>query len=189
MTPQLLAEIYQIPLARAKIFAPVLVAVFKAYPINSLQRKACFLAQVGHESGKLRWLKEIWGPTKQQRRYEPVTTLSRTLDNTLPGSGKRFMGRGAIQTTGYANYRLVTKRLRRKFPDCPDFVKDPAALERPFWALMSAGDFWEMRNLNKWADAYDFTGLTKRVNGGYNGLADRQFLYNRIYVMLMMLEE
>lgn len=188
MDAQQLAELYQIPIKRAAAFAALLSDAFRIYDISTVQRKACFMAQIGHESGLLAFTREIWGPTKQQLRYEPVTPLSKTLGNVHSGDGKAFLGRGCIQTTGRTNYRLLTARLRRKFPACPDFEKDPSQLEKPFWAMMSAGDYWEMRNLNKYADAYDFAELTRRINGGYNGLAHRQHLYNRIYAMLLFME-
>lgn len=181
-----LADILQIPLSRATIWMPVLSDVFAQYDISTPQRQACFIAQVGHESGRLRYVKEIWGPTAQQLRYEPFSSLSKTLGNARVGDGKKYMGRALLQTTGLGNYVRVTQRLRKKFPACPDFAATPEALERPFWAAMSAGDYWGMRNLNRFADAYDFAELTRRINGGYNGLADRQLLYGRAYAVLIM---
>lgn len=186
MTPELLAEIYEAPLSRCRAWAPILEQVCQVFEINTDQRLACFLAQIGHESGRLRYSREIWGPTKQQMKYEPGTKLARTLGNTQEGDGKRYMGRGLIQTTGRTNYALLTTRMRRRFPNAPDFVETPQALEQRFWAAMSAGDFWAMRNLNRIADAYDFALLTKRINGGYHGLADRQALYSRAFAVLTM---
>ncbi|HEY0845813.1 MAG TPA: glycoside hydrolase family 19 protein [Noviherbaspirillum sp.] len=181
-----LAYVLQAPIPRCVPWAPLLEDVFNLYDVSTPQRQACFIAQVGHESGRLRYMREIWGPTKQQLRYDPVTRLSKMLGNTQPGHGRMYMGRGAIQTTGLANYARVTQRLRRRFSKCPDFVREPQLLERPFWAAMSAGDYWEMRNLNKFADAYDFAELTRRINGGYHGLADRQAIYARAYPSLAL---
>lgn len=186
ITPELLAEVYEAPLARCRAWAPILADACKVYEIDTQQRLACFLAQIGHESGRLRFSREIWGPTKQQLRYEPGTKLARNLGNTQEGDGKLYMGRGLIQTTGRTNYGLLTTRMRRRFPNCPDFVGTPQALEQRFWAAMSAGDFWNMRNLNRIADAYDFALLTKRINGGLTGLADRQALYSRAFAVLTM---
>lgn len=185
MSPEILAHILQIPLSRAVAWTPVLLDVFAAYDLNTPQRQACFLAQIGHESGRLRYTREIWGPTAQQKRYDPFTTLAATLGNTVVGQGRLYMGRGVIMTTGLTNYSRLTARMRKKFPNAPDFVADPAALERPFWAAMSAGDYWEMRSLNKLADTYDFAELTRRINGGFNGLAERQFLYSRAFAVLI----
>jgi len=179
-----LSWILQAPVARCSRWVPVIADVCALYGIDTTQRMACFIAQIGHESGRLRYVREIWGPTKQQLRYEPGTTLARTLGNTSAGDGKRYMGRGLIQTTGKANYRRLTARLRKRFPNCPDFVLNPQALQLPFWAAMSAGDYWDMRKLNRFADAYDFAEVTRRINGGYHGLADRQAIYARAYASL-----
>lgn len=182
----LLAAVYQVPLARCQPWVAPLLATCEAYHIDTTQRLACFVAQVGHESGRLRFTREIWGPTKQQLRYEPGTKLARTLGNTVSGDGRRYMGRGLIQTTGAANYARLTARMRKHFPNAPDFLSDPAALERKAWAALSAGDYWEMRGLNRFADAYDFAELTRRINGGYNGLPERQALYSRAFAILTM---
>lgn len=180
----ILHHVLQAPMSRCVQWAPLLSDTCTTFAIDSPQRMACFLAQIGHESGRLRYTREIWGPTAQQRRYDPVTALSRMLGNVIEGHGRLYMGRGTIQTTGLANYTRLTARLRRRFPNCPDFVEEPGQLERPFWAAISAGDYWDMRGLNKYADAFDFAELTRRINGGYHGLADRQALYARAFVAL-----
>jgi putative chitinase len=90
------------------------------------------------------------------------------------------MGRGLIQITGRANYRSLTARLRGSLgslgSDTPDFETAPALLQSADWASMSAADFWRSRGLNRFADADDLYTLTRRVNGGTNGIADRQAL-------------
>jgi putative chitinase len=141
---------------------------------STVQQRATFLAQIGHESGCLRYTREIWGPTAQQLRYEPDTKLSERLGNVSAGDGARFMGRGLIQTTGRANYRMTRDRLRKVFDGVPDFEAQPHLLEQPQWAALSAGVFWQVKNLNAFAD--NFVEQTRRVNGGYNGLAHRQAL-------------
>lgn len=143
------------------------------------QRAAAWLAQVGHESGCLRYTRELWGPTAQQLRYEPGTTLAKRLGNTQAGDGMRYMGRGLIHTTGRGNYRLCTGRMAGLVAgaDVPDFEEWPELLERPDWAALSAALYWRTHNLNRWADNGDFAELTRRINGGYNGLAHRQHLH------------
>jgi putative chitinase len=136
---------------------------------------AAFLAQVGHESGCLRYTREIWGPTAQQLRYEPDTKLADRLGNNRTGDGKRYMGRGLIQTTGRSNYAMTRDRLRALMPDVPDFEAQPELLENPKWAALSAGLFWKVKNLNSLVN--DYAELTRRINGGYNGLAHRQALF------------
>lgn len=159
----------------------------QAYNITTKKRIAMFLAQIGHESGRLRYTKELWGPTKQQQRYEPPSGLARGLGNIHPGDGHRYAGHGLIQTTGRNNHRIVTKRLRAKFSqmDVPDFEDNPELLCQPEWACLSACDYWDMRGLNELADADDFLKITKRINGGTNGLADRKLLHSRAVSVLM----
>lgn len=146
------------------------------YNIDTKARLAAFLAQIGHETARLQFVREIWGPTPAQRRYEGRADLG----NVEPGDGKRFMGRGLIQVTGRANYRAVTKALRETMREVPNFEADPLALEEPRWAAMSAAWYWDSRNLNLLADdesEESFVKITRRINGGVNGLADRKKLW------------
>lgn len=141
------------------------------YGINTKARIAAFMAQVGHESGRLKYTSEIWGPTAAQKRYEG----RKDLGNIYKGDGSRFRGHGLIQVTGRSNHRMATQRLRAKFPklNVPDFEAEPAKLALPRWAALSAADFWDRIGGNALADAGQFKTLTKRINGGYNGLKDR----------------
>jgi putative chitinase len=143
------------------------------YAINTPARIGMFLANVGHETGGLHWLREIWGPTPAQRRYEGRADLG----NTQPGDGPRFMGRGWLQTTGRANYAALRDRLRKRGVDCPDFVATPQALEQPEWGALSATDFADMKRLNDLADRGAFTDYCVRVNGGLNGIEERTALW------------
>lgn len=180
ITPYLLQHAWRIPADRAARWSPVMQAALELADISNEQRLACWLAQVGHESGRGRFTREIWGPTPAQARYEPTTKLSRMLGNINAGDGKRFMGRGLIQTTGRANYVHTAVRLKALVGEsAPDVVTAPALLEAPEWAALSAGIFWRDRGLNRYADAGDFLTLTRRINGGTNGLADRQMLYTQ----------
>lgn len=153
--------------ARADVFAPPLAAAMLQFEVNKPTRAAAFLAQVGHESGQLRLLREIWGPTPVQRRYEGRADLG----NTEPGDGKRYMGRGLIQITGRKNYVLCGFGLHL------DLITHPELLEQPEHAAASAGWYWHVHGLNRFADAGDFVGLTKAINGGTNGIADRRALW------------
>jgi putative chitinase len=191
ITPALLVAAYACPPERAAAWVSHLQAACALAEVDSAQRLACFVAQLGHESGRLRHTREIWGPTPAQLRYErdfaspwsrtdPRNRLAFALGNTKAGDGRRYLGRGLIQTTGRANHLLTTLRLRELLgADVPDFVATPALLELPLWAALSAGLYWRVKGLNRWADAHDFATLTRRVNGGHNGLADRQALYSR----------
>ena len=154
---------------RAELFAGPLAEACLRYAIDTPIRMAMFLSQIGHESGSLQFVREVWGPTDAQMRYEGRIDLG----NTLPGDGFRFRGRGLIQTTGRANYRHVRDRLRKGGYRCPDFEQEPELLEEPQWAALSACDYWEMRKCNEAADAGNFEMVTRLVNGGLNGLDDR----------------
>lgn len=124
-----------------------------------LRRLRYFLAQVAHESCGLTYTKELASGKAYEGR--------RDLGNTQKGDGVRYKGRGYIQITGRANYEALSKDLRI---DC---VNHPEMLEQPHWALMSALWFWRKKALNRYADKDAFTELTKRINGGTNGLQDR----------------
>lgn len=124
-----------------------------------LRRLRYFCAQVAHESCGLLYTKEL----ASGKAYEGRTDLG----NTQKGDGIRFKGRGYIQITGRANYTALAKDLKI---DC---VNHPELLEQPRYALLSALWFWKKNSLNKYADRDAYTELTKRINGGTNGLPDR----------------
>ena len=171
VTPALLVAAVGCTQQRADAYASVIDEACRLFHITTPKRLAAFFAQVGHESGSLRYKRELWGPTAAQRGYEG----RRDLGNVYPGDGERYMGRGFIQCTGRANYRAMRDGLRGVLSeDVPDFEADPEALESPRWAALSAGYYWHMRSLNALADTDSFVALTKAVNGGLNGLEDRK---------------
>lgn len=135
--------------------------------IDSPTRMAAFLAQVSHESGRLVYTSEIWGPTAAQLGYEGRADLG----NTQLGDGSLFRGRGLIQITGRSNYNAVGAAL------CLDCINQPQMLAEPEWAAQSAAWWWTQHGCNDFADSGDFEGLTRRINGGLNGLADRLALW------------
>ena len=144
-------------------FADRLIAKMTGRSIDTPLRRAHFLAQVGHESGELRYTEEI----ADGRAYEG----RRDLGNTQAGDGPRFKGRGLIQLTGRANYRaygaavgidLLSGDNARRVATDPDLAVDVAC-----W-------FWETRGLNVLADRDDVTAVTRKINGGLNGFPDRQ---------------
>lgn len=158
---------------RAARWLPHIKRACQLYDINTPRRLAAFLAQIGHESGGLRYTREIWGPTPTQARYEGRADLG----NRQPGDGRRFLGRGLIQITGRFNYRSLTAALRLVRRDAPDFELNPEQLEQPEWAALSAAWYWHSRSLSALADAKDFERITRRINGGLNGQDDRVSLY------------
>lgn len=168
ITTQQLLQILPNAGQSAGVFVSVLNSAMNRYQIVGPKRVAAFIAQIGHESGQLKYVKEIWGPTKVQARYEGRADLG----NTQPGDGSKFRGRGLIQITGRANYKACGEALAL------DLVNHPELLEKPQHACMSAAWFWASRGLNTLADAGEITKISKRINGGLNGLADRQALYD-----------
>lgn len=153
----------------AERFLPHIEAAAAEFEINTPVRLAAFLAQVGHESGGLHWLREIWGPTIAQTHYEGRADLG----NTEAGDGLVYRGRGLIQITGRANYREVGEALG------VDLETNPDKLETAELATRSAAWFWKKHGLNELADGGDFALVTRRVNGGLNGYDERFALWER----------
>lgn len=149
------------PLAgkRAEVFCAPLNAAMAEFAIDTPARQAAFLAQVAHESGQLRYVRELASGQAYEGRKD--------LGNTASGDGPRFRGRGLIQVTGRANYRACGDALGL------DLIDTPELLEQPANACRSAAWFWKTHGLNELADAGDQVRVTRRVNGGTNGLAER----------------
>ncbi|MEC3912202.1 glycoside hydrolase family 19 protein [Sphingobium sp. CR2-8] len=128
--------------------------------MDSKLRLAHFMAQVGHESGSFKYMEEIASGAAYEGRAD--------LGNTQPGDGKRFKGRGPIQITGRANYLFFGRLLGI------DLIRHPEMAANPSIGLHLACLFWDNRQLNAFADKDDIDGITRRINGGANGLADRK---------------
>lgn len=166
LTKEQLQHIYKsAPSKLIDLFLPHLQNTFDEFEINTPQRKQMFLAQIGHESGELKWVKELASGKAYEGRLD--------LGNKAPGDGVRYKGRGLIQITGKHNYVLVSLALG--IP-C---VETPELLETPENASRSAGWYWYKKNLNSLADAGRFELITRRINGGLNGYADRMKLLHR----------
>jgi putative chitinase len=171
---QLRSIMPRLPAAKNNELLPFLTAAMAEFAIEAPARAAAFLAQLAHESGQFRFMEEIWGPTGAQRLYEPFTKLSQDLGNIEAGDGKRFKGRGPIQLTGRANYKRFGDQLT------VDLVADPLRAARPEVAFRVAGLFWSKKGLNELADLANddaFKEITRRINGGTNGLDDRKAFY------------
>ncbi|AZD22760.1 Phage endolysin [Pseudomonas chlororaphis subsp. aurantiaca] len=165
---------------QAGVFLPVLNASMVKWGIVTPLRKRAFLAQVGHESGQLQWVREL-GNDQYLSKYD-TGALAARLGNTpeADGDGKKYRGRGLIQVTGRANYQACSEAL---FGDSR-LLNTPELLENPVYAALSAGWFWQRAGLNSLADKGDFLTITKRINGGTNGLVDREVLYERALKVL-----
>lgn len=134
--------------------------------ITTRRRAAFFLAQLLHESAGLLYREEIASGEQYEGRAD--------LGNTRKGDGRRFKGRGWIQLTGRNNYRAAGKALGLPLEANPEL----AAREDVAWRV--AVWFWTSRGLNAVADRGAFVAVTKAINGGTNGLADRQYRLHRI---------
>lgn len=148
---------------KIEVYTPLLNQYMHEYKICGTEREAAFLATIIHESGHFRYTREIASGAAYEGR--------RDLGNIYAGDGVKFRGRGLIQLTGRSNYERASKALGI------DFVSNPQLLEQPEWAVKSACWWWADKGLNEIADKGDFRRITRVVNGGYTGLADRNKLY------------
>ena len=175
----------------AGVFVPVLNTAMGRYQIVGAKRIAAFIAQVGHESGHLKRLVEnlnysadalrknwpnrfdVELATAVARKPEQIANIAygNRMDNTAPGDGWKYRGRGLLQITGKNNYRACGEALGL------DLIAQPEQLEKPQYACMSAAWFWATNGLNTLADAGKCDAITQRINGGQNGGLDRQAIY------------
>lgn len=156
--------IYSGPKTRTIVFA-FLWPVLEKYEINTPLRIAAFLAQIIYESGSFRYSKEVGSGAVYEGRLD--------LGNINKGDGIKFKGRGWIQVTGRSNYTIMAEKFNI---DC---VNHPEILEETRWASETAGYYWKSHNLNEFADHGDFREITRKINGGYNGLQGRMDIYNQ----------
>ena len=162
----------------AGVFVPVLNTAMVHYQIVGTKRMAAFIAQIGHESGQFRFVREL-GNNQYLSKYD-TGSLAKRLGNTpeADGDGQKYRGRGLIQITGRANYMTCGEALAL------DLLNQPELLEKPQHACMSAAWYWASKGLNTLADEGQFDKITQRINGGQNGAADRQALYARALKVL-----
>lgn len=155
-------------------FLPHLTDLMPRYAIDNPLRQAAFLAQIGHESGQLRYVEEIASGKAYEGR--------RDLGNIFKGDGIKFKGRGLIQITGRSNYSELSKAFGI------DFLANPQLLCDPAYAVQSACWWWKQRGLNEMADNTSedsFRKITRIINGGYNGYENRYRLWHRAKQVLV----
>lgn len=175
ITAQQLLQILPNAGKQAGVFASALNLAMDRYQINTPLRMAAFIAQVGHESGQFRYVRELGGD-QYLSKYD-TGTLAKRLGNTpeADGDGQKYRGRGLIQITGHTNYLACSKALFGN----DRLLRTPELLEQAEWACKSAAWYWNSRDINTPADAGDFKTVTRRINGGLNGLAERLEFYKR----------
>jgi len=167
-----LVAIMPLAASRADRWLDPLNAAMTEYGIDTSRRVAAFLAQIAHESGQLRYVREL----ASGAAYD-TGRLADRLGNTpqADGDGQKYKGRGLIQITGRHNYRQCSIAL---FGDPDILLNEPALLEEPDNAARSAGWFWWSHGLNVVADCPNsFQLVTRKINGGLNGYADRLHYY------------
>ena len=147
-------------------YLPEFNKLMPVFEINTPLRVAHFIAQVAHESGSLNYVKEI----ASGEAYD-TGNLAIRLGNTpqADGDGQKYKGRGHIQCTGHDNYLAFQKYLG----SAPDIMTHPEYLEQPHLAVMVSCWFWKTHGLNALADKNDFLSITKKINGGTNGINER----------------
>lgn len=156
--------------------------------LDRAHRLAQFLAQLLHESGNFRFDREIWGPTPAQKGYDTRKDLGNTP--AADGDGKKNAGRGPIQVTGAYNIGRFYDWCKIKGYSPPDFRANPDLINTDPWEGLSAIWYWSVGNptgksLNVYADEGNNEQITKKVNGGLNGYADRLAKYTRASLVLL----
>lgn len=182
------------PKERLAIFVEPLNKVCIKYHIDTVNRLASFLAQVGHESGGFRYTAEnlnysqealmrvfpkYFRTAAQASAYarKPEKIANRVYANRMgngdegSGDGFRYRGRGLIQLTGKTNISNFANDLEMSIDQALVY------LDTPEGAVMSAGWYWDKNLLNQWADKGDIVRQSKIINGGTNGLQDRLHHY------------
>ena len=157
-------------LVNINTYTPLLNRYMHNYNICGKLRESAFIATIIHESGSLRYTEEIASGKAYEWRKDP--------GNVQAGDGERYKGRGLLQLTGRTNYTLASNALG------VDFVNHPELLEEPEFATMVSCWWWKMKGLNEVADTGDFRKVTRIVNGGFTGMADRQKFYDRAMEIL-----
>lgn len=161
MTQEQLAQI--VSPAQAAQWAELLGETMGRYEITTPLRQAHFVAQVAHESGGFRYRVELADGSAYEGRQD--------LGNVQRGDGKRFKGRGLIQLTGRANYTDYAQA--NPFGADVVVLPEQVATDDRICADV-AGWYWRRKRLNTWADVDDLENITRRINGGLNGLKERR---------------
>lgn len=176
------------PEARATLFLPYINSAMQEFGISTPERQAAFLAQIAHESGSLKYVRELATGDDYDGRANLGNTRPEAIEIALRNDstpGRFYKGRGLIQITGFDNYGACSKAL---FSDRGVLTRAPHLLERDDLACRSAAWYWESHSLNDLADAGDFERITRVINGGLNGQADRVAYHKRALAALKVNE-
>ena len=148
-----------------------------AADITNSARAAMWCAQIGHESAGLRYMEEIHDGSNYEWRQD--------LGNVYAGDGRRYKGRGPIQLTGRNNYRAFTRWANAQGHFTLDFEANPGLVSEPRWGFLAATFYWVAARpqINAFSDNNNLEAVTRAINGGLNGLADRRQRWNRCKLM------
>lgn len=181
-----LAEVmgHTVPHSRYAALTDAFNSAMVAAECTTVERAAMWCAQIGHESLGLRYMEELWGPTRDQLTYEGRV---RDLGNSVPGDGFRFHGRGPIQITGRAHYANLSRWAHENghVPSPTFFVDQPAQLAGDRYGFLGCVWYWTVaRKMNVYADRRDILGGSIAINGQRadglpNNLGDRQSRWDR----------
>lgn len=165
ITEQQLRQMFPNAGLRLDAHIPHIIEALSDGNIETPRRIAAFLAQLAHESGEYRYMEELADGSAYEGRLD--------LGNTQVLDGIKYKGRGPIQITGRSNYEACGKALGL------DLLNNPKLLTLPENGTRSAVWFWNRNNLSQLADKDWFKTITRRINGGYNGLSDRRNYWDR----------
>lgn len=169
------------PASKVDTIASAAGLVFSQFDgLGSRVQRAHFLAQVSHETGQFRWMKELGGSDYFRSNYEHRDDLG----NNQPGDGEKYCGRGWVMATGRALYHELSQHFGI------DFLANPYLLEKPEWAAKSAGYFWDSRGCGSLAvdsSGRSLEAVTRRLNGGTNGLTERAIAFGRALTAMEVL--
>lgn len=140
------------------------------FELDRPERAVHFLAQIAHESAHFRTTVEYASGMAYEGRKD--------LGNIFQGDGQKFRGRGLIQLTGRSNAKDFTRWMRKRDSGCPDFESNPEIIADFPWAFLASIYYWSSRDLNKFADTNNIERITRTINGGLNGYADRLRYYD-----------
>lgn len=157
---------------------------YELYEINTPERYFHFLSQMAHESMGFSRLREIRSNASAEAKYGAHTRIGRVLGNKYKGDGAVYKGRGIVQLTGRWNHKYFSARLTKSLGRKTDILANPRLLEQPKIGTIIAFEFWSSKRLNTTADIDNIEdrhrAITKKINGGFNGLADRKKKYEEI---------
>lgn len=197
---EILASSFGCSIEIASKHSPFIRGAMKAFDITNKNRIAMFIAQTGHETAGLKFFQENLNYSKEgllrtwpkrfteesatlyQRKPEMIANLvyANRMGNKdeKSGDGWKYKGTGAIQLTGYDNYKALSDYFNI------DFVANPNLLLEPVNSWLAAGWFWNKNKLNQHADKQDVETCTRIINGGFHGLEDRRARFLRALKML-----